>query len=109
MAPRPRRLEARRLVDLAKVDRSHPDVASSVRPKCVTSIVTAQRGRCSASSINEGKLLLICGGARLFYHPAGWREDGAMSDNVYQFRGKAGDTEKITINLGYIDLGHIDL
>jgi Arc/MetJ-type ribon-helix-helix transcriptional regulator len=32
-----------------------------------------------------------------------------MSDNVLQFRGKAGDTEKITINLGYIDLGHIDL
>jgi Arc/MetJ-type ribon-helix-helix transcriptional regulator len=32
-----------------------------------------------------------------------------MADNVLQFRGKAGDTEKITINLGYIDLGHIDL
>jgi len=32
-----------------------------------------------------------------------------MADNVYQFRGKAADTEKITINLGYIDLGHIEL
>jgi Arc/MetJ-type ribon-helix-helix transcriptional regulator len=32
-----------------------------------------------------------------------------MAGNVLQFRGKAGDTEKITINLGYIDLGHIDL
>ncbi len=32
-----------------------------------------------------------------------------MADNVYQFRGKAADTEKITINLGYVDLGHIDL
>src|SRR3954466_9551893 len=32
-----------------------------------------------------------------------------MADNVYQFCGKAADTEKITINLGYIDLGHIDL
>lgn len=32
-----------------------------------------------------------------------------MADNVLQFRGKAADTEKITINLGYIDLGHIDL
>jgi Arc/MetJ-type ribon-helix-helix transcriptional regulator len=32
-----------------------------------------------------------------------------MADNVLQFRGKAGDTEKITINLGYVDLGHIDL
>src|SRR4051794_1507778 len=32
-----------------------------------------------------------------------------MTDNVYEFRAKAGDTEKITINLGYVDLGHIDL
>src|SRR5215213_2276347 len=32
-----------------------------------------------------------------------------MADNVYEFRPKGGDTEKITINLGYIDLGHIDL
>ena len=32
-----------------------------------------------------------------------------MADNILQFRGKAGDTEKITINLGYVDLGHIDL
>src|SRR4029079_13656107 len=32
-----------------------------------------------------------------------------MADNVYQFRGKAADTEKITMNLGYVDLGHIDL
>jgi Arc/MetJ-type ribon-helix-helix transcriptional regulator len=32
-----------------------------------------------------------------------------MADNVHEFRPKAGDTEKITINLGYVDLGHIDL
>ncbi len=32
-----------------------------------------------------------------------------MADNVVPLRGKAGDTEKITINLGYVDLGHIDL
>src|SRR5213082_3417648 len=32
-----------------------------------------------------------------------------MADNVYEFRAKTGDTEKITINLGYVDLGHIDL
>src|SRR5881628_3179744 len=32
-----------------------------------------------------------------------------MADNVLQFRAKASDTEKITINLGYVDLGHIDL
>ena len=32
-----------------------------------------------------------------------------MADNVYQLRGKAAETEKITLNLGYVDLGHIDL
>ena len=32
-----------------------------------------------------------------------------MVTNVHELRPKAGDTEKITINLGYVDLGHIDL
>ena len=32
-----------------------------------------------------------------------------MAGNVHQLRPKPGDTEKITINLGYVDLGHIDL
>src|SRR5215207_4571029 len=32
-----------------------------------------------------------------------------MADNVLFFRGEAANTEKITINLGYVDLGHIDL
>ncbi len=32
-----------------------------------------------------------------------------MSNNVQELRPKAGDTEKITINLGFVDLGHIDL
>jgi Arc/MetJ-type ribon-helix-helix transcriptional regulator len=32
-----------------------------------------------------------------------------ISENVYQLHGKPGDSEKITINLGYVDLGHIDL
>ena len=33
-----------------------------------------------------------------------------MAGNVQQLRPKAGgDTEKITVNLGYVDLGHIDL
>jgi Arc/MetJ-type ribon-helix-helix transcriptional regulator len=30
-------------------------------------------------------------------------------ENVQALRSKATDSEKITINLGYIDLGHIDL
>jgi Arc/MetJ-type ribon-helix-helix transcriptional regulator len=33
----------------------------------------------------------------------------AMAENVHQLRPKPSDTEKITINLGYVDLGHIDL
>lgn len=32
-----------------------------------------------------------------------------MSDNVYKLRDKGTESEKITINLGYVDLGRIDL
>jgi Arc/MetJ-type ribon-helix-helix transcriptional regulator len=32
-----------------------------------------------------------------------------MADSVQELRPKAADSEKITINLGYVDLGHIDL
>src|SRR5687768_13444764 len=32
-----------------------------------------------------------------------------MSEKVLQIRGRVPDTEKITINLGYVDLGRIDL
>ena len=32
-----------------------------------------------------------------------------MAGNVRELRPKTTDTEKITINLGYVDLGHIDL
>jgi Arc/MetJ-type ribon-helix-helix transcriptional regulator len=32
-----------------------------------------------------------------------------MASNVHEIRPKASDTEKITINLGYVDLGQIDL
>jgi Arc/MetJ-type ribon-helix-helix transcriptional regulator len=32
-----------------------------------------------------------------------------MSGNVHELRARASDTEKITVNLGYVDLGHIDL
>jgi Arc/MetJ-type ribon-helix-helix transcriptional regulator len=44
------------------------------------------------------------------YHPNGWQLDGdQMVADVHRLRLKAGDTEKITINLGFVDLGHIDL
>lgn len=32
-----------------------------------------------------------------------------MSDNVVKLRDRGGETEKITINLGYVDLGRVDL
>jgi len=32
-----------------------------------------------------------------------------MAGNVHEFRTKASDSEKITINLGFVDLGQIDL
>jgi Arc/MetJ-type ribon-helix-helix transcriptional regulator len=37
----------------------------------------------------------------------GWSE--GMADNVHELRPKLPDSEKITINLGFVDLGHIDL
>jgi Arc/MetJ-type ribon-helix-helix transcriptional regulator len=32
-----------------------------------------------------------------------------MAENVVKLRDKGGETEKITINLGYVDLGRVDL
>src|SRR3954447_20523295 len=32
-----------------------------------------------------------------------------MADNLRELRSRTPDTEKITINLGYVDLGHVDL
>ncbi|MBB3319768.1 Arc/MetJ-type ribon-helix-helix transcriptional regulator [Rhizobium sp. BK181] len=32
-----------------------------------------------------------------------------MKDNVHKLRDKGGESEKITINLGYVDLGRVDL
>jgi Arc/MetJ-type ribon-helix-helix transcriptional regulator len=32
-----------------------------------------------------------------------------MVSNIRELRPKPADTEKITINLGYVDLGHVDL
>jgi Arc/MetJ-type ribon-helix-helix transcriptional regulator len=32
-----------------------------------------------------------------------------MAGPIHDLRSRGGDTEKVTINLGYVDLGHIDL
>jgi Arc/MetJ-type ribon-helix-helix transcriptional regulator len=36
-------------------------------------------------------------------------EDSTVTDNVRQLRERVPESEKITINLGYVDLGRIDL
>jgi Arc/MetJ-type ribon-helix-helix transcriptional regulator len=33
----------------------------------------------------------------------------SMTENVRELRPRGPDTEKITVNLGYVDLGHVDL
>jgi Arc/MetJ-type ribon-helix-helix transcriptional regulator len=47
------------------------------------------------------------------YHPSTIQKDGkigcTMADNVRELRPRAPDTEKITINLGFVDLGQVDL
>jgi hypothetical protein len=44
------------------------------------------------------------------YHPGRWCLDGGQMENIRELRPRpGGDSEKITINLGYVDLGHIDL
>src|SRR6476469_10261819 len=35
--------------------------------------------------------------------------EDAMAAEIHRLRDKAGETEKITINLGYVDVGHVDL
>ena len=35
--------------------------------------------------------------------------DGSMAGRIYELRPKGADNEKITINLGHVDLGQIDL
>ena len=35
--------------------------------------------------------------------------DGLMTGRIYELRPKGADNEKITINLGHVDLGQIDL
>src|ERR1700730_12119200 len=36
-------------------------------------------------------------------------EDGSWPEKYNRLRDKSGETEKITINVGFVDLGHVDL
>lgn len=47
---------------------------------------------------------------KAIYKPSnGMEKRFAMADNVHELRAKTPDSEKITVNLGFIDLGRIDL
>jgi Arc/MetJ-type ribon-helix-helix transcriptional regulator len=37
------------------------------------------------------------------------KEACVLAGNVHRLRDRPGETEKITVNIGYVDLGHIDL
>jgi Arc/MetJ-type ribon-helix-helix transcriptional regulator len=41
------------------------------------------------------------------YHPTGWKL--AMAAEIQRLNERSSESEKITINLGFVDLGHIDL
>jgi Arc/MetJ-type ribon-helix-helix transcriptional regulator len=46
---------------------------------------------------------------RFTIHVDGLQMARLMAENIRELRPKPSDSEKITINLGYVDLGHIDL
>jgi Arc/MetJ-type ribon-helix-helix transcriptional regulator len=48
---------------------------------------------------------LVTSLAPSMYHPGGWK----MAPRSRELRGMGSDSEKITINLGYVDLGRIDV
>src|SRR5689334_6350287 len=71
-----------------------------------------RRGRTeSASKQSDAQRSASCKAARLRLHTI--HLDGMwmveMVGKVQELRPRAADSEKITINLGYVDLGHIDL
>ena len=53
--------------------------------------------------------LATCSRAQTPYIPSDWMESGWEKDGVIEKKFKPPDSEKITINLGYVDLGQIDL
>jgi Arc/MetJ-type ribon-helix-helix transcriptional regulator len=52
-----------------------------------------------------------CNAAGLFHIPSQQMVQGwcGMTSKIQELRPKAAESEKITINVGYVDLGHIDL
>src|ERR1700738_1422498 len=68
-------------------------------------------GRAAPGSAWRFELISSCN--RLFDHLYTIYMDGkgrpVLAGNVHRLRDRPGETEKITVNIGYVDLGHIDL
>jgi Arc/MetJ-type ribon-helix-helix transcriptional regulator len=102
-----------------------PSVATPAPDLSPQVLLTASRSdrmmlRCSSPDVAPERSLarsLLKWGAHLTRarrHPYTIHTDGKgmvkiMADNVRELRPKPSDSEKITINLGYVDLGHVDL
>src|SRR4029079_15653729 len=43
------------------------------------------------------------------YHPDRWQGDGEVGVRTHELRPRMPESEKITVNLGFVDLGQIDL
>src|SRR5262249_21763631 len=87
-----------------------------LRSLCPLFVATRSSSRANATSVLRAyKKVRVC--TRLpplkpsENHPYTIQADGvkAMAAEIHRLRDRAGETEKITINLGYVDLGHIDL
>jgi Arc/MetJ-type ribon-helix-helix transcriptional regulator len=62
------------------------------------------------ADLNLSKFLIAKGWFAI-HIPSMWmaHEDGSWPEKYNRPRAKSGETEKITINVGFVDLGHIDL
>ena len=80
--------------------------AGASRVVLVDELVAERHGRTSWESSRPALELML----RRTIMPSMWMVDGwQMAATSTELRPKAGDSEKITINLGFVDLGQIDL
>ena len=86
------------------------------RASALTSVPSGCGFEVGAISLPSGATMRLhrrgsCQLSRFLHIPSKWMARGMdlMAGNVHELRPRTGDTEKITINLGYVDLGHIDL
>jgi hypothetical protein len=78
---------------------------STARRKCLEG-----NGFANAGNASRNFALLPCGAQSDIHVPSMQMELGwAEMAKIHELRASSGETEKITINPGYVDLGHIDL